>query len=203
VGAVEATVKIIGELAWPVVVLTSVILLRHQLGRLFIRLTHLEAPGVKADFAEQAAATSELAEAAVPNAPDEVHADGQPLAEHPSLADLLTEAGTHPVGAIVRAWNLIDGTARAYVGSELHLQSAGRLTAGMLFHVLESAGVISDELSGVAQQLRKLRDKVVHGGSIPTTGAARDFVQAAWRLYTVIIEATLAKASTPAKPGDQ
>jgi hypothetical protein len=187
VGWLEAVVKIVTEIAWPVVVIVSVLVLRRQLGRLIERMTHFEGPGgVVADFPSQAAATNELSEEAVPNAPGQMtlpNAEGAERSLNPpeslTLEDLLREADAHPVGAIVRAWNLVEHVAGRNFG-----HGAGRLkyTIPATARSLQIRGALSDEVVGVAQRLDRLRHDVVHGKTVPDTASARDFVEAAWRL---------------------
>ena len=194
VGAVEATVKIVTGLAWPVVVLVSVILLRRQIGRLMIRLTHLKAPGVEADFAQEAAATNELSEVAVPDAPNTLvppdatpeseRIPGSNLVRYPAttLADLLDEADRHPVGGIVRAWNFVGRVLR--IDKERPFIPPAAIPGEM-----RRQDIADDELLALADRLGHLRNRVVHGQEVPTQDAARDFAEAAWRLATAIAKA--------------
>jgi hypothetical protein len=191
VGLVEATVKIVTGVAWPIVVIVAVLVLRRQIGRLIERMTHFKGPGgVEADFPSQAAATNELSEEAVPNAPTEMTlpASDEPerglaLPENLTLQDLLREADAHPVGAIVRAWNVVEDVVGRGFG-----YGPGRLryTVPAAARSLQMQGRLSDEVVGLAERLTRLRSQVVHGQTIPSTDAARDFVEAAWRLAVAL-----------------
>lgn len=195
VGWVEATVKIVNGLAWPVVVAVAVFVLRKPIGRLIERMSHFKGPGVEADFPSQAAATNELSEEAVPNVPDEMtlpadstpqQDDGQrpPLRESPSLGELLQEAETHPVGGIVRAWNLVEQVVEH--GFPFYLRP---YNPRPLMQDLRGKGYISDDVVGLYERLSRLRNEVVHGRTVPTPAAARDFVQATWRLTAALADA--------------
>ena len=186
-GWTEAVVKVVTGLAWPIVAVVIVFVLRRELGRLIARMTHLKGPaGVEADFASQAAATNELSEEAVPNAPGEMMlsaSEDQDWHLTPpaslTLRDLLREAEMHPVGAVVRAWNVVEDVAGRNFGF-----GPGRVKYPIptTARSLQKQGVFSDDLVGVAERLSRLRAGVVHGQETPDKASARDFVEAAWRL---------------------
>ncbi len=187
VGWVEATAKIVTGIAWPIVVIVAVLVLRKQIGRLIERMTHFKGPGgVEADFPSQAAATNELSEEAIPNAPDEItlpaiDQPGHELAppESLTLQDLLREADAHPVGAIVRAWNVVEDIVGRGFG---YGPGRPKYPVPKTARSLQKQGHLSDEVVGLAERLSRLRSDVVHGQTVPDTASARDFVQAAWRL---------------------
>lgn len=192
VGWVEAVVKIVTGLAWPSVVIVSVLVLRREIGRLLSRVQRVTAPGVEAEFADRAAATNELSAEVVPNAPDEMTlpAVGEPeqgLAppESLTLQDLVREAETHPVGAVVRAWNVVEHVVERILPSK-----PKRISHNIVYITRDLAlkGLVSDDLVSLADHLQRLRSQVVHGRTIPTADSARDFVEAAWRLAVALRE---------------
>lgn len=172
-GWVEAVVAVLTSWAWPLVVLVAVLILRKELGALLKRMSRLTAPGVEAEFGANVDATAQLAEASLPDPPSE-------LPEQPTLAELEAEARRHTVGAIVRAWNMVEGLVSVPLE---------RLTWGDL----ESARITWETLS-VYQRLRDLRNQVVHGRVIPSVSEAEEFVSAAWRLAASLNEV---KAQSP------
>jgi hypothetical protein len=92
------------SLAWPIVVLIIVLVLKNEIGKLITRLTRFSGAGVEVDFGEKVEAASELAEAIAPDVPPELPAtssesEAAPLRLQPTLKDLLAEAELHPVGA--------------------------------------------------------------------------------------------------------
>jgi len=97
---------------------------------------------------------------------------------------LLTEVERHPVGAVVRAWNLVEQVAKQTAEQDEMLY-----TARAIARRLGQRGAISDDLVGVADKLWRLRSRIVHGNVVPTEEAAREFVTAAWRLATGLRDA--------------
>ena len=189
VGWIEAVVKIVTGLAWPIVAVVGIVVLRKQLAHLLERMTHFKGPaGLEADFGMQAAATNDLAVEAIPNPPKELTppaGDGQGLtpSESMSLDGLLGEADVHPVGAIVRAWNLVEAVAAkgfpAYNSNRVQMP---RTLVAQLYR----DGLVSDEVYGLTERLNQLRNQVVHGQTVPTVDAAHDFVDSAWRLSAAL-----------------
>ncbi|MBQ1018596.1 hypothetical protein KBX71_12085 [Micromonospora sp. D93] len=184
-GWLEATVKIVTALAWPIVALAAVVLLRKQIAQMITRLTRLTGPaGIEAEFSEEVSATSELAEAAAPETPNELPAavpSGQTtLVPKPSLADLVEEASKHPLGGMIRAWNLVEAVIPAFVqpGRRKHPHPNPR--------VLEESELVPDELFALASRLWELRNRVVHGTEVPSIKDANEYVLSAWRLAAAL-----------------
>jgi hypothetical protein len=188
VGWIEGVVTLIKGSAWPIVVLVSVLVLKRQLGQLIGRVTHFSGPaGVSADFGQQAEAANELAEAITPEPANDL----PPLAEKsevnvrfhsnhlPTLVELRTAAQLHPIGAVVQAWAVVEGTAHQAFPSTQHPFSTRRIVD------LISSQIEAD-LGSLAARLGRLRNDVVHGTAMPTTDEALDYVNAAWRLASAI-----------------
>jgi hypothetical protein len=187
VGAVEAVVRITTGFAWPLLVAFGIWIFRAPIAKLIDRIKHLKAPGVEAEFSEEASATNQISAEIVTETPPVIELRGdtaapeefRSLSEEPSLDDLLEEADRHPVGAIVRAWNLIEylvARTGAPVGTP---PSAALRTLGL-------AELVSGDVVALGQRLGRLRNEVVHGSVIPDRDSARDFVEATWRLATVL-----------------
>lgn len=184
--------KIVTGLAWPAVVLVSVIVMRRQLGRLISRLVHAEVPGGKFDFSAQAAAAHDFAEAVTPQVP--IEPPDIPGEEVVSLNDMLRAAETHPVGAIVRAWNMVD----VVVKGRLSPTPDDKFSVIELLTVVKyQGGEVTDDIIGLAKWLSDLRDHVVHGKIIPTPAAARDYVDAVARLLLAVVRSPRLVPMTP------
>ncbi|MFF4810014.1 hypothetical protein ACFY03_17545 [Micromonospora chersina] len=184
-GWLEATVKIVSALAWPIVVVIAVVLLREQIAQMITRLTRLTGPaGIEAEFSEEVSATSELAEVAAPETPNELPAavpSGQTtLTPKPSLTDLIEEATKHPLGGMIRAWNLVEEVLPAFIppGRRRNLYATPR--------ILEGSELVSDELFALASRLFELRNRVVHGTEVPSAKDAHEYVVSAWRLAAAL-----------------
>lgn len=183
-GWLEAVVTILKAWAWPVVVLVAVLMLRRELAALFTRVSRFAAPGLEAEFKHEVAATSELAEAAASEPPDELPTPGEP-SDHtlPTRWELFEEASRgSPIAAIVRAWNLIE-----YL---LPPDETGSRSIPIRLKRLGESGVLSDEMSALGRRLFGLRSQVVHGVVVPDAADADNFVSAAWTLATELSKHT-------------
>jgi hypothetical protein len=182
VGWVEGVVTVVTGLAWPVVVLVVVLVLRGEIGKLITRLTRFSGGGVEAEFQQQVEAVSALASAIAPDTPQELprasQREASPLQPDPALDDLVREAEAHPVGAMVRAWNMVEARTDMLVASA----SSRPPSAAFAMKDLRLAGNISEDLYQLGRRLADLRNRVVHGEATPTRDDAREFVTAAWRL---------------------
>ncbi|TDB79621.1 hypothetical protein [Micromonospora sp. KC721] len=196
-GWLEASVKIVTALAWPAVVLVAVILLRREIGQVFRRLNRFAGPaGIEAEFREEVAATSELAEVAAPDKPDELALPSQRdgaarLAPNPTLSDLIEEAERHPVGGVMRAWHLVEDALNPRETGRRLVPSYQRLME------LRREGVISDDLFVLGRRLQELRNKVAHGRVIPDPPEVRDFVTSTWRLAAALNQLPTESALPP------
>jgi len=178
---IEALVAIAKALAWPVVVLVVVLLLRRDLGDLVRRLKRVTGPaGLSADFGAQAAATGELAKAVEPNPPNQLPA---PQQEEPSREHLRAEAQRQPTGAIILAWSMVEAAARQ-LGYEPTQEPVE-----LFVRRLVARGLVSPLTPSLAHRLQKLYDQAARGEAIPDPVAARDFVDAAWRLAATLRQA--------------
>ncbi|MET8362868.1 hypothetical protein ABZU53_04780 [Micromonospora sp. NPDC005194] len=185
-GWLEASVKIVTALAWPAVAMVAVILLRREIGQVFRRLNRFAGPaGIEAEFREEVAATSELAEVAAPDKPEELslpapQGGAAHLAPNPTLSDLVEEAERHPVGGVMRAWHLVEDALNPPGTGRRLVSSYQRMTE------LHREGVINDDLFALGRRLQELRNKVAHGRVIPDDHEVREFVISTWRLAAAL-----------------
>jgi hypothetical protein len=191
-GWLEALVTLVRALIWPGVVVFAVVILRKELAALVGRLSKVTAPGVGIEFGAEVAATAQIAEAELPNPAEQLPrplaqrpgVDAEPLPEYSTLEALRLEAARHPVGAVVRAWLLIEFVARD--ADPKRFPGTGTLDT---IRRLSWEGRLSDEMHAVAHRLSDMRGRVVHGRDNPTIAEADEYVSAAWRLAVAITEA--------------
>lgn len=167
----QLVVDLVGALAWPLVVLTALLLLRQPLSRaLSERLTKIKLPGFEAELerarveAEAAIATNDDARAvtAVTELPDEF--------------DGLTDRD--PTGAILSAYELLGRVLRERLttsGTADGLPATAN--ANRLAAAAASAGLITPQSAESVQGLTVLRNLVAHGIEREVTSTqARDYV---------------------------
>lgn len=220
-------------LIWPVVVLILGFTFRKQLVSLFGRVESVETPLGTVAFEKQADAVaqeaaeigsemvSELAAAETTyparedkEAPESLSEETQQirLAQYSSnnLSDLFELAETETTTAVMAAWREVERSLRA--------AGAKHGIARISPQTLSSMGLLSDELARSVEDLRKLRNRVVHEGDILLTkSGARSYITAAQRIvealelsrdprfqalqYERSIIQALGSAGLPAEPG--
>lgn len=159
----------------------------EQLGR---RLSRLRVPGAEAEFAAIAEATRELAEDVVADPPTEIELPENASrrttqdALHPSrLKDLLAEADSDPGTAIYRAWALVFIMGQRVAEMEgVQITSQFNDLGQWLGTRFVGMALPPGSLALVVYESNHLFHDVAYGRVKPGHLAARDFVQAAWRV---------------------
>ncbi|MFI2759259.1 hypothetical protein ACH5A3_10330 [Streptomyces echinatus] len=210
----EMALEYIRTLIWPAVTLALGLTFRRQLSSLFGRLQSLETPLGTAAFDRQAAAVAQEAAEIESGIADEVAAaeiekpdsvdsgesqspqdENLPLLHYVgnrrsspenTFADLLNLAETRTTEAVLAAWREVDKAIKQ-TASESGISRTS-------MQAIKASGLLTDELARSVEDLRQLRDRVVHEGDIVLTpSGARSYVTAAKR----IVDA-LALSSNPA-----
>lgn len=173
-------------LIWPTVVLTLGLVFRKQLVGLVRNIDSVETPIGGITFQRQAEAIAEeaaeiegeiAAEISEPTRRDEpVEAQGdaggdvqdliqmKPSRFDRELATLLRMAQSDPTAAVLGAWKELEATL-----SDVVPLSNIRRTPGAMIRSAEIQGVLPSNLARVANDLRALRNRVVHEGDVLLT----------------------------------
>jgi hypothetical protein len=160
--------RLIGHLAWPLLVLFVLVWYRNEIAKQFDRLTKFKAMGVEGEFA--AALKEAEKKADETNLPSATSAS-VPLAEDKrALPELLVSK--YPELAIVEAWRKTEQAAS---------DKYGRQIGGN--RVID----LPDEVRPVYEQLRQLKNRAVHAapGTI-SSSEADEYVQLANRVMAQI-----------------
>ncbi|WP_159037155.1 hypothetical protein [Streptomyces specialis] len=222
-------------LVWPAVVLTLGFTFRKQLASLFGRVESVETPLGTVAFEKQADAVaqeaaeigsemaSELAAAETvhpviedtekPQIPSEKPQQiTRPLYSASDLSDLFELAETETTAAVMAAWREVERALKA-AGIK---HGVARISP----QTLSGMGLLSDELARSVEDLRHLRNRVVHEGDILLTkSGARSYITAAQRIvealelsqdprfqalqYERSVIDALRRAGLPAEPGNR
>jgi len=133
VSVLNAIVILLSSWAWPAVVLVLGILLRKELAALLRRLQELTGPGgLAAKFGRDAAAASELAASAVPDVPSQLDVPATqgnrelerreseaalpPQTRTTYLDQLLDQARSQPISAIILSWQMVERLRLIHAG---------------------------------------------------------------------------------------
>lgn len=174
----EFTAAIIGSLAWPIVALVAIILLRKPLVGLIPLLRRAKYKDLELEFGEEVRELRQEAEATL-----------RPLTTAPGPVgpeedSLLQLASVSPRSAVVEAWRLVESSARRAIESRGVSAEGGRsLTGPQLTRTLGLAEVLDNPTRGLMDRLRMLRNQAVHADDFFVDEAsAREYVQIALAL---------------------
>ena len=187
-GWVENVVTLLTGLAWPAVVLTCVLVLKSEIGRLITRLTRLSGAGVEAEFKAQVETAAELALAISPASDDQ----SPDPPEHAlvggrrTLIDLRYLANANPALGLTAAWDVVISTislAAERMEIRPHWPPA-KVMADLADRQLISHGAVD-----LYMRLLKLEAQVKRGEVVPDAAEVDDFIGAAWSLAVEISRA--------------
>lgn len=198
----EMALEYIRTLIWPAVTLTLGFTFRRQLSSLFGRLQSLETPLGTAAFERQAAAVAQEAAEIENELADEVAAaethkpEAVDVVEEPStqnhgfssvyrspaedtFAELLSLAQTQTTEAILAAWREVDKAIKQ-TASEKGMRRTS-------IQMIREERLLPDDLVRSVEDMRQLRNRVVHDGDVVLTpSGAHSYVTAAKRIVDAL-----------------
>jgi hypothetical protein len=178
-GWLEFIASIVRSIAWPLVVLALLYILRQQLGGLAERLTEFSFPGGKAKFKDELAkgrrAAQKLPKQKVEQPPEQRE-------EEDRLVRIAAEA---PEGAVILAYIDLEKKLRELA---LKLGHSSRIVNHMgVIKDLEERGAMAKEGVQLFSNLREARNSAAHGvGPRLTTEDALEYIEQAGILETVL-----------------
>jgi hypothetical protein len=201
--------KIVGAIAWPLVVLVTVLLFRKELLALMPTLKKLKLGILEGEFEVAAKETLEKVEAVTdPAPPQPAPPSVQVPAPEPDVSYAPIDLPEAPVGslpliqpvnklllyanpgaAIQIAWENIQRAMLSLI-SERGVYVAPRHTSspGTWIVALEKERVLNDEQITVLKEMFELRNQVVHAKTIPNVEAAVAYVEASERLTRTLLK---------------
>src|SRR6266545_5783525 len=152
--------SVLSALAWPIAVISVVIVLRRPLRHLLSRLETFKGPGVEATFQRQVEEAREEAALAVAGLPS-VQKGDESQQERLEYVDLLQLADVSPRAAILETWLMIE-SALTEAAMDVDISPQARGSTIGLMEALKRQGVIGPEVESAVRRLRNLRNVVVH-----------------------------------------
>lgn len=170
----ELLASLVGSLAWPATVVVILLVFRHQVAGLIPLLRRLRYKDLELEFERGLREVSQKAR-------QEHLEPSTELAE--TLSHLAMISYESPRAAIFEAWLQVEAAAAAAAARYgIGLRDRER-TPMRLGAELRRAEVMDPGILDVYEQLRELRNKVVHGDEItPGSAAVRDYVALALAL---------------------
>lgn len=170
--------KLADSLAWPLVVVITLILLRRPLSELLPQVKKLRYKELEAEFGREVAQIDEKVSSELP---EKVQA--APLPES-AESKLLNLAGIAPNAAVLEAWKSIEESARSLIAQRGHQLDADSATPYFLIErVLSRGGILEPAKIKIFRDLRLLRNKVAHAEDFPLSSRqAAEYVRVAMTL---------------------
>ena len=144
-------------LAWPVVVLVVVLILRPYLGTLTSLIATIKYRGVEVNFDRAIQDVAERAES-IQSTDDE-----EPAVKAPPEA----VRDPDPRIAVLKSWAWVEGAIEELLDVHLPGVNRRRLPAHKRVEMLQEAGVINFSLAGALREMRVARNFIAHGEDIP------------------------------------
>ena len=167
------TSKLIEALAWPIATVAMVALLRKQIAAALPLVKRLKAGPVEAEFEREVRELAESAQAAPPAAPAEPAQVG-------FKSELYKLAQVSPRAAILEAWLAVEAAAIAAVRTRSPSTVSDARKPVLLATMLSQNEVLAQGQLAIFQELRSLRNQVVHVSDFyPTLEAVSNYIELA------------------------
>lgn len=181
------TSKIVEALAWPLVVLILGLVFREKLHDLLAAMRKLKAGPVEAEF--EMAAKQARVNATEATALEATKTPDLPLGSKASsdqnVVKKLLSARNDPAGAILEGWATVDGELFR-LGRQLGFLVDPLESTAKVYKAIVSSNVLPAETIRLVQELRELRNSVVHAKVTPTPDSAQDYLLAVDRVVELI-----------------
>jgi hypothetical protein len=189
----------LASMAWPLVALVAVVLLRGEITGLLRGVRKLKAGGTEVEFASTLDDAMRAAAGVESDRASGMQERVGELEAHYARARQL--ARSSPRGAVVEAWIPIEGLVSelaARHGNGDHVRNR----AQSLRNALRDSGPAGESTLALYDELRQLRNEAVHAGVTPDTVQAVRFVDAAMGLaLRLVSQATLARDQSVSPAG--
>lgn len=174
----EFIAAVIDSLAWPAVVIMTVVLLRRPLAGLLPLLRRVKYKELEVEFAQEVKELRQEAEAALPPLP------AGPPPQIPEEQALINLASVSPRSAVVEAWRLVESAARRGLEARGEGMESGRPVSGpRLTRTLLQREMLDNATRSVFDRLRMLRNQAVHAEDfLVDEASSREYIELALAL---------------------
>lgn len=176
--------EVVELLVWPVTVVIAILLLRVPLSALLKTTKRVKYKDLEVEFNEEIQKISAEATKALPAPPD-----AKDVAEQRNVSiDLAELADIAPNAAVVESWRSLEAQAKALIKSRGHDLDYDVATPYKLIQNVLVRGKIIDKQSGrVFDDLRQLRNKVVHAKEVELSpDQSKEYVELSTKLRTYL-----------------
>ena len=171
--------SLIAALAWPITALVIVLLLRDPLIKLIPRLRRIKYRDAVLEFEEETRRAREHLVVGARERPAMRYTRGESVDGgyfEQEFNDLVSLGELSPRSAVIASWRLIE-TELLKVAREAEIeQTTGPLRIGKVLDQLVTREALNEDISGVIQNARSLRNRAAHGEEF-------DISERGWREY--------------------
>ena len=175
----DSLVPLVDVLAWPLVALALALIFRKPFFALIPLIERIKFPGGEVNLRKRLDETRSQAERTLP------------FQEPPSIDERIQDiAETYPRGAVIESWLLIERELTDMAeGLDVSISPSRRRSPGQVAQALVAAGILDDSVLRIVNDLRTIRNSVVHSNSIsPSRDDAREYAITAARVVAAIRE---------------
>jgi len=148
-------IEVLGKLVWPVTVIVVVLILRRPLSELVLKTKRLKYKELDVEFNDEIRRIEAEAEEALPTP--------SPILEKKVSVDLNDLAKISPSAAVAESWRSVENAAKQLIQSkEIEVDYDVHTPYKLIQNVLVKGKLIDERSGKIYQELRQLRNKVVH-----------------------------------------
>ena len=175
----DSIVGLVDALAWPVVAVIVVFMLRKPLAHLIPLIEKIRFKDMEVYFRQLIEQTTSQTDAVSPSL------DTPPIDER--IQDL---ARVYPRGAIIESWILIE---RAVIDlaavRQISIPPSRQKSPRQVVAALEKAGILDEDLAKIVKDLNVIRNGVAHTPDLsPSRGDAQEYIRTAARVIALLQE---------------
>ena len=164
------TAAVVEDVAWPLAVVTILLLFRVELLKLIPQLQKLKFKDLELEFAKQLSAAAAEAGLSPPLSAEEEPTEDRPMLRRGGVDHYVEAlAAVSPRAAILESWVAFEVLAQRALEKMVGGPTPRPLQISEVFDLLRKGNVISTAEQRALERLRELRNLVVHGPDVMLT----------------------------------
>jgi len=164
------TAAVVEDVAWPLAVVTILLLFRVELLKLIPQLQKLKFKDLELEFAKQLSAAAAEAGLSPPLSAEEEPTEDRPMLRRGGVDHYVEAlAAVSPRAAILESWVAFEVLAQRALEKMVGGPTPRPLQISEVFDLLRKGNVISTAEQRALERLRELRNHVVHGPDVMLT----------------------------------
>ena len=173
----DSIVRLVDALAWPVVAVIVVFMVRKPLARLLPLIERVRYKDVEVNFRQLIEETTSKADAV------------SSLLDVPPIDERIQDlARVYPRGAIIESWLLVErAVADLAEARDVSVPASRRRSPRQVVGALEKAGTLDEELAKLVMDIYAIRNGVAHTADFsPSRDDAQEYIRTSARIITLL-----------------